>query len=122
MPALMDRNPALHLSVVSEAGSAEALTLMPGGAAEDAPPAPAPAPVTGRSRVQFQATMEGPGGRSGLVTGRLEMLVRDDDSWELTMARKGAAALTRRGSGDERLVDVLRQMRIDCGLDPAALA
>jgi hypothetical protein len=120
MPALTDRNAELSLRVVQDGGGAEPLVLILDGAEEDSlPEAPPVESVTATTHVQFHATTTTAVGTSALVTGALEMLVRADDTWRLSVSRKGAGTLVRTGDGSERVADVWRQLHTDLGLDPS---
>ena len=119
MPALMDRNAELHLRVVRDGEAAEPLVCLVEGAEEDLlSEAPPVEPVTAMTHVQFHATMTTAAGTSTLVTGALEMLIRADDTWRLSVSRKGAGTLVRTGDGSDRIADVWRQLHTDLDSSP----
>ena len=117
MPALMDPNAELHLRVVRDGEAAEPVLLLEAAEEDLLPEAPPVAPVTAMTHVQFHATMTTVAGTSALVTGALEMLIRADDTWRLSVSRKGAGTLVRTGDGSECIADVWRQLHTDLGLD-----
>ena len=122
MPARTDRNAELHLRVVRDGEAAEPLVRLVDGVEEDLLPEASPvAPVTAMTHVQFHATMTTAAGTSTLVTGALAMLIRADDTWQLSVSCKGAGTLVRTGDGSERVADIWRQLHTDLGLDPPAL-